>query len=169
MEGSSANSFGAYRVPRPAGHESLPNTRGRLRCLYAAFFAALIFAHRAFCVAAIFLREDADMVRLAGVAPVAFASAAAGCDCLRTLAHRFLCASAILRREAREMTRLGCDDLCNTPAPCKGSIPEITWSNFSISICALLRFWRSSLSAFSKFDMVTPSDILMRSHCIGED
>jgi hypothetical protein len=45
---------------------------------YAAFFAARIFAHLARSAAAIFLRAAADMVRLAGVALVAFATAAAG-------------------------------------------------------------------------------------------
>src|SRR6266853_4431314 len=105
---------------------------------YAAFFCcALIFAHRAFCVAAIFLRAAADMVRLAGVAPVAFATAAAGCDCLRTLAHRAFCASAILRREAAEIIRVGWLDLCNAPIWFKDSIANIIWSNFSISIRAL--------------------------------
>src|ERR1700687_214676 len=94
------------------------------------------------------------MVRVAGVAPVVFATAAAGCDCLRALAHRAFCASAILRREAAEITRLGWLGLCNATEPFKDSIPKIIWSNFSISIRALLRFSRSSLSAFSRFDMV---------------
>jgi hypothetical protein len=84
------------------------------------------------------------MVRLAGVAPVLFATAAAGCDCFRTLAHRAFCASAMLRREAAEIIRIGWVDLRGTPIPFKDSIPEITWSNFSISICARLRFSRSS-------------------------
>src|ERR1700719_2226874 len=124
-------------------HESLPRCRrSGLRCLYTAFFAARIFAHRAFCVAAIFLRADADMVRLAGVAPVAFATAAAGCDCFRTLAHRAFCAAAIVRRDCAEITRVGWLGLCNTPVPFKDSIPEIIWSNFSISIRARLRFSR---------------------------
>src|SRR5437879_9199437 len=70
-------------------HKSLPHTRStRLRCLYAAFFAARIFAHLARSAAAIFLREDADIMRFGGAELVVFATAAAGCDCFRTLAHR---------------------------------------------------------------------------------
>src|SRR6266853_2039048 len=135
---------------------------------YAALFCcARIFAHRAFCVAAIFLRAAADMVRFAGAELVVFATATAGCDCFRTLAHRFLCASAILRREAAEIIRLGWVTLLDTAEPFaddpfKDSIPEIIWSNFSISICALLRFSRSSLSAFSKLDIFFPRDFQRR-------
>jgi hypothetical protein len=106
------------------------------------FFRRL--AHLALCVAAIFLREDADMVRLAGVAPVAFATAAAGCDCLRTLAHRAFCASAILRREAAEIIRIGWLGCCKVTVPFKDSIPEMIWFNFSKRNCVALRSLRSS-------------------------
>jgi hypothetical protein len=50
--------------------------------LYAAFFCARIFAYRAVCAAAIFLRADTDMVRLTG------AGVAAGFDPFRAFAHR---------------------------------------------------------------------------------
>jgi len=133
---------------------------------YAAFFfAALNFAHRAFCAAAIFLRADADMVRLAGAEPVVFATAV-GCDCFRMLAHRAFCARAILRREAADIIRFGWVALLDAPVPFNDSIPEIIWSNLSISTCAWLRFSRSSRSALSKFNIVTPSGILMRTNCI---
>jgi hypothetical protein len=101
------------------------------------------------------------MVRLALAEPVVFAAATTGCDPFRMLAHRAFCASAIFRREAAEIIRFGWIDLLGAaPVPFKDSIPEIIWSNFSISICAWLRFSRSSRSAFSKFDIVTPSGIL---------
>jgi hypothetical protein len=107
-------------------HESPPRTRrSRLRCLYAAFFAARIFAHLARSVAAIFLRADADIVRFAGAKLAVLIAPTAGCDPFRILAHRAFCASAIFRRDAAEITRPGCDDLCNTLAPVKDSIPEI--------------------------------------------
>ncbi len=93
---------------------------------YAAFFfAALNFAHRAFCAAAIFLRADADMVRLAGAEPVFAIAAATGCDCFRTDAHRAFCACAILRREAAEIIRFGRVVLLDAPVPFNDSIPEI--------------------------------------------
>jgi hypothetical protein len=69
------------------------------------------------------------MVRLAGVAPVAFATAPAGCDCLRALAHRAFCASAIFRRDAAEIIRIGCLGLCNTAVPFKDSIPEMIFAH----------------------------------------
>jgi hypothetical protein len=62
-----------------------------LRC-YATFFCAFTFAHLARCAAAIFLRADADMVRLVFILPVCFAA---------LLAHRAFCARLIrLRAEA---------------------------------------------------------------------
>ena len=89
---------------------------------YAAFFAALTFAHRARCAAPIFLRADADMVRLAGPE---FVTAFAGCDSFRAFAHRARCACAIFRREAADTTRVGRPDLRDTPVPFKDSITEI--------------------------------------------
>jgi hypothetical protein len=109
-----------------------------------SYFAALSFAHRAFCAAAIFLRDDADIVRLAGAELLVFPADIA-CDSFRTFAHRALCASAILRREAAEIMRVRWRVVvCESPIRFKDSIPEITWSNFSISTCARLRFSRSS-------------------------
>jgi hypothetical protein len=98
-------------------------------------FAALIFAHRAFCAAAIFLRADADMVRL-GAEPVDFATAPTGCEFFRRPAHRALCARAIFRREAADIIRFGWVALPDAPVPFKDSIPKIIWSNLSISTCA---------------------------------
>jgi hypothetical protein len=86
------------------------------------FSCALIFAHRAFWAAAIFLRADADIVRFEGAWMVV--TAVAGCDCFRTPAHLALCASAILRREAADMIRVGRLDSW-TPVPLRDSIPEI--------------------------------------------
>ena len=43
--------------------ESLPHPPSRLLRPYAFFFAALTFAQRALCAAAIFLRAEADNVR----------------------------------------------------------------------------------------------------------
>lgn len=129
---------------------------------YAASFPAFSFAHLARCAAAIFRRADADIMRFAGAEPVDFATTAIGCDFFRILAHRAFCASAIFRREASDINRFGWIALLGTaaPVPFKDSIPEIIWFNLSISICARLRFSRSSRSAFSKFDIVTPSGIL---------
>jgi hypothetical protein len=95
-------------------------------------------------------------VRLAGAEPV-FATTSAGFDFLRILAHRAFCARAILRREAADIIRVGRPDSVDTADdPLKDSIPEITWSNLSISTCVRLRFSRSSCSALSKFDIVYP-------------
>jgi|HubBroStandDraft_1064217.scaffolds.fasta_scaffold42715_2 hypothetical protein len=95
------------------------------------------------------------MVRFAG------AETNIGCDCFRMLAHRAFCASAIFRREAADIIRFGWIVLLGItpPAPFKDSIPEIIWSNFSISACERLRFSHSSRSALSRFDMFTPSGI----------
>jgi hypothetical protein len=136
---------------------------GSPRC-YAAFFCcALTAAHLARCAAAILFLPAAEIVCLAEADPTNFATNV-GCDCFRTLAHRAFCASAILRLEATDIIRIGWAVLLGAAAPAsfKDSIPEIIWSNFSISNCAWLRFSRSSRSAFSKFDIVTPSGILMR-------
>ena len=118
-------------------------------------FAALIFAHRARCAAAIFLRADADMVRFAGAEPVLFA----GCDSFRTLAHRAFCACAILRREAADTIRAGRVASRDTPEPFKDSITEIARSSFSTSACARRRSSRSCCSAFSRFGTVAPLGI----------
>ena len=72
---------------------------------YAAFFSALILAHRARTAAAIFFLEAADIVCF-GATLVVFA-AAAGCDPFLIAAHRALCASTIFRREASEIIRFG--------------------------------------------------------------
>jgi hypothetical protein len=98
---------------------------------YAAFFCcALTFAQRALCAAAIFLRADADMVRLAGAELDVF-PADADCDCFLTLAHRAFCANAIFRREAADIIRFGRLVSPMVPVPFKASIAEITWFNFS--------------------------------------
>jgi hypothetical protein len=94
---------------------------------------------RAFGSAAIVLRGDADIVRFAAAEMVVFPA-----DCFRRFAHRALCAVAIFRREAADMIRFGRVDSWDAPVPFKDSIPEIAWSNFSISIWALLRLSRSS-------------------------
>lgn len=96
---------------------------------YAAFFAARIFAHLARTAAAIFLREAADMVRLAGAGMDVF-PADTGSNFLRRFAHRAFCASAIFRREANDIIRLGWAVLVDTeswdtPVPFKDSIPEM--------------------------------------------
>jgi hypothetical protein len=67
----------------------LSGKRKPVRSYAAFFFAAWNFAQRARAAAAIFLRPDADMVRLAGAEPV---TAFAGCDTFRIFAHRALCA-----------------------------------------------------------------------------
>jgi len=116
-------------------------------------------AHLALCAAAIFRLADADIVRFAGAEPADFATTAIGCDVFRRLAHRAFCAAAILRRELADTIRFGWVVLVAVaapPAPFKDSIPEINWSNFSISTCAWLRFSRSSRNALSRFDIVTP-------------
>jgi hypothetical protein len=97
------------------------------------------------------------MVRFGGVVPVEFATV--GFDFLLRPAHRARCASAILRREAGEMTRFGWAVLPGTaaPEPLSDSMPLIIWSNLSTSICAWLRFSRSSRNALSRFDMFAPS------------
>ena len=138
------------------------------RRIYAAFFScARSFAHRAFCAAAILFLPAAEILRLAGADPVFAASI--GCEFFRILAHLAFCARAILRREARDINRFGWAVLLDAaPVPFRDSIPEITWSNFSISICAWLRFSRSSRSALSKFDIVTPSSIFDSGIIISE-
>jgi hypothetical protein len=68
--------------------------------------AARTFAHLARCAAAIFLRSDADMVRLAEAETVVFAAPLAGCDLFRVFAHRFFCARLIrLRADADNVRR----------------------------------------------------------------
>jgi hypothetical protein len=77
------------------------------RQLYAAFFAAFTFAHRARWKAAIFLREAADMVRFgtAGADAAGFFSTVPGCAPFLTFAHLAFCPSAIFRRDAAEIIR----------------------------------------------------------------
>jgi hypothetical protein len=96
------------------------------------------------------------MLRFAGADPFDFATTASGCEFFRTLAHRAFCASAIFRRDSADMIRFGRIVLLGAAAsvPLSDSIPEIIWSSFSISICACLRFSRSSRSAFSRVDIV---------------
>src|SRR5712691_11684721 len=72
---------------------------------YAAFFClAFSFAQRARCVAAIFLRAAADIVRLPGFVvlgrPLAEFSA-------RSFAHRAFCASETFLRAAADKVRRG--------------------------------------------------------------
>src|SRR5260370_12931804 len=74
------------------------------RWRYAAFFAALTFAQRARCAAALLLLPAADMVRLAGADPVVFATTVPR-NCFRTLAHRAFCARTIFRREPAPLIR----------------------------------------------------------------
>jgi hypothetical protein len=67
---------------------------------YAAFFCcAFTFAHLARCAAAIFLRADADMVRLRFVL-LAWSFAA-------LFAHRAFCARLIRLRAEADKVRLG--------------------------------------------------------------
>ena len=118
---------------------------------YVAFFcSARNFAHRARAAPAILFLPAADMVRLAGADAVLATNF--GPDCFRTLAHRAFCAKLILLRADADRVRFGWA-LPDAPVPFNDSIPEIIWSNLSISICAWLRFLRSSLSALSKFDI----------------
>jgi hypothetical protein len=127
----------------------------------------LIFAHLTRAATAIFLRAAADMVRLTGAEPVEVANATTGCDSFRILAHLAFCACAIFRREAADMIRFCCAILLGAaPVPLNDSIPEIIWSNLSTSACARLRFSRSSRSAFSKFDIVFPSGILIATQIV---
>jgi hypothetical protein len=85
------------------------------------FSCALIFAHRAFWAAAIFLRADADIVRFEGARMVV--TSVADCDCFRTPSHLALCASTILRREAADMIRVGRLDSW-TPVPSNLACPR---------------------------------------------
>jgi hypothetical protein len=92
--------------------------------LYTAFFLpALTFAHLALCAAAILLRADADMVRLAGAELEVFA--AARCAPFRVFAHLALCACAIFRREAADIIRFGWFPFRDVPEPSSDSITEI--------------------------------------------
>ncbi len=78
------------------------------RQLYAAFFPAFSFAHRARWNAAIFLREAADMVRFSGAEEAVFVAPSTACPPFLAFAHLAFCASAIFRREAAEITLTGC-------------------------------------------------------------
>jgi len=75
--------------------------------IYAAFFAAFTFAHRALWNAAIFLRAAADIVRFAGADAAVFFSTVPGCAPFLDFAHRASCPSAIFRRDAAEIIRFG--------------------------------------------------------------
>jgi hypothetical protein len=137
---------------------------------YAAFFfAARNAAQRACEAAAILFLPAAEILCFAGDEPVDFATTAIGCDFFRRPAHRAFCASAIFRREAADIIRFGWIALLGTaaPLPFRDSIPEIIWSSLSISICAWLRFSRSSHSAFSRFDIFNPLGFSQRLNCIG--
>jgi hypothetical protein len=110
-------------------------------------------------------------VRLAGAEPVVFATNAIGCDVFRIPAHLARCAAAIFRRELVDTIRFGWVLLLGTAAPpasFKDSIPEINRSNLSISTCAWLRFSRSSRSAFSKLDIVSPLGYFDRGMIVQE-
>jgi hypothetical protein len=135
--------------------------------LYAAFFCtARNLAHLAFCAAAIFLRVAGEMARFGFTVSGVFATSV-GFDPPRTFAHLAFCAMLILRRAEGDKVCFGFVALPDiaAPAPFSDSIPEIIWSNFSISSCAWLRFSRSSRSALSKLDIVAPSGILFRTNC----
>ena len=106
-------------------------------------FAALNFAQRAVCAAAILLRADVDMVRLAGEELDVF-PADTDCDCLRIPAHRAFCASAIFRREVADIIRFGRLVFPFVSEPFKDSIAEIAWFNFSNRNCVALRSSQSS-------------------------
>jgi hypothetical protein len=94
--------------------------------VYTAFLAALTFAHRARCAAAIFLRAAADKVRFTGAEAVVFADgAAAGCVPFLAFNHRAFCAKAIFRREAAETTRTGWLALGDGTDPFNDSMTEI--------------------------------------------
>jgi hypothetical protein len=99
------------------------------------FFAALIFAQRAFCAAAILLRTEADIVRcrltplFAKTLPAAFSA--------RIFAQRARVAAAILARPAAEIWRVGtgvsatfCTDI---PWPVSAANNAKTCCNRSIS------------------------------------
>jgi hypothetical protein len=114
-------------------------------------------AYLAFCAAAIFLRAAGEMVRFGFTVPGVFATSF-GFDPPRTFAHLAFWAMLILRRAEADKVCFGfvaVPDIA-APAPFSDSIPEIIWSNFSISNCAWLRFSRSSRSALSKLDIGPP-------------
>jgi hypothetical protein len=75
--------------------------------VYAAFFAAFTFAHRALWNAAIFLRAAADMVRFGTAGAAVFFSTVPGCAPFLAFAHRSFCAFTIFRRDAAEIIRFG--------------------------------------------------------------
>jgi hypothetical protein len=62
------------------------------------FLPAFTFAHLARCAAAIFRRAAADMVRLTGTGPAAFAD---------RFAHRAFCARLMRLRAEADIVRLG--------------------------------------------------------------
>jgi hypothetical protein len=86
-----------------------------------AFFAALTFAHRARCAAAILRRADADIVRLIG--DPLFVFPPAGFDPCRTFAHLAFCARAIRFRAAADKMRPGPPPLAEVPEPWRPSNP----------------------------------------------
>ena len=118
-----------------------------MRCSYAAyfFFPARIFAHLALCAAAIFLRADADMLRLGfGARPFAFA-------------HRAFCARLIRLRANADTPRFGVVEL-RPPS----NLPR-TERAASTCLSRPIRFVLSDLNSDTKdanpfrFDIVTPS------------
>src|ERR1700693_2319454 len=68
----------------PARHDNCVRLDSSLHAYF--FFSARTLAHRARCAAAIFLRADADIVRLEGAEPV---TVFAGCDPFRALPITF--------------------------------------------------------------------------------
>jgi hypothetical protein len=143
--------------------QSIWNKTGGNKNSYAAFFwAALTFAHRARCAAAIFLRAAADMMRFTWVEPVVLAAPAVGFDPFRAFAHLAFCARAIFRREAADIIRFGWLVLRDVPEPFSDSIIEIASHNFSTCNCASRRSARSCWSALVRFAIVVPRCLTVR-------
>jgi len=134
------------------GTESPPHLRNRPRCFYADFFCpALTFAHLARCAAAILFLPAADMVRLPSF------DAIETTFCALTLAHRAFWARLMRLRAEADMVRLCRAPLREGERLFNPTKPRITSSNFSTRNCACLRSSRISWSAFSRFNIVTPS------------
>jgi hypothetical protein len=110
----------------------LPNVNdySRLRFPYAALF---IFAHRARCAAAIFLRAASDIVLFGfGAWPFAFA-------------HRVFCARLILRRPAAEIVR---DAPLELTLPNAASAESIRWSCFCVCFRSFFNCWTTTDMCF---------------------
>ena len=128
---------------------------------YATFFPARTFAHRARCAAAILFLPTAEIVRLPRFAAIETTFPAL------TLAHRAFCARLIRLRAETDMVRLRRAPLPADAEPFSPTKRRITSSNFSTRNSACLCSSRICWSAFCRFDIVTPSGIVMRSNCIG--